>query len=114
MNHPDLDRKHITTEGKAQYEHAATNYEYLAKQIEALQDQKREYLEKMVEIICPYKVGDRLIQQGSAEVEITRILPPKHEGMMSYRLFGRKVKADGSLYKNEHAIWGTTYWELKV
>ena len=111
MNHPDLDRKHITDAMKVRYGKLSARRDELDNEIEDLRKRREIVDQQMAEILCPFAVGDRLVKGGVGdEVEVSTILPFMSSG---YRLFVKKIRKNGLVYVNETELWDDRHWAVK-
>lgn len=77
----------------------------LESQIDALQNQKRSWVERFVNDAVVHKPGDRVLHYGK-EYEVSRFLPGRYN-FESIRYYGRLIKKDGTPGEREFELYST-------
>lgn len=84
----------------------------LYKQIKELQKQQHAIEQQIAKSLCPFKVGDRIVNDHEQEAEITGV---RYCGWRDckYILFGSRIKKNGERYKQAGELWTFTNPKLK-
>ena len=78
-------------------------------QLDPIEKHIREYEQRRAELLCPYKVGDVLVNDRGERAQIVAIRRP---GIFDkgYGLSGRYIKKDGTPWKNRTASFWSGTW----
>ena len=79
-------------------------HDVLSKRISELSEERYAVSLRIAELLCPFKVGDKIIDLSGVKAVVTRI-SNKYGSKTAYQMFIRKIKAGGEPFKNECEGW---------
>ena len=81
----------------------------LRSEIQLKQKNKQELENKIAELICPFKIGDKLVRQNYPDKKaVIAKITLNFSG--SFRLIIRKIKKNGEFYVNTSVVYECEKW----
>ena len=93
----------------SELKNAEKRLNHLDQDIDNLLDMRSKLRQEVADLVCPFKVGNKIIDMKKNKGGITGIYWNYDN---SYKLFIKKVKKDGGLFVNDCRVYNCDSWEL--